>query len=157
MKKITAFVILVILLWQMSGLIPYPVKLLYPNFNSAAKNQFFIFDSRFSIFPGSLTGCLYFPDIYDSLGMRIQTESGRLGKQFIAPDHVNNPEFPIQKRIVLKIRAECGVGGYTLYKFYILEKSYNVEDKIISMDEKISIFNQYTGRDKKEIEMLFKE
>lgn len=148
--KVGLLVAGIFLVWQFTSLFLWRFEQLYPTGKTekVARNQLFIFDSRWSFLPGSISGCLYFPNLYDSEGSRIQTAGGSIGKQFMEPDRHNNVLLEEGWVVDLKVRAECGVGVpggiVPLYKLNVFEKRYLVGETMLTGEERVSIFRMFS-------------
>ncbi len=162
MKKVVALVLFATVFWQLSGLVPFPATLVYPSLESeeVAINQMFMFDTRWSILPGTISGCLFFPNIYDSKGERVQTAGGAMGKQFVEPDTANDVLFKPGEEIVVRVEAECGInlieGIATIYEPVVFEKRFKVGEGTISMEDKIKNMARFGGADAETTRMLYK-
>jgi hypothetical protein len=143
-KKLIFTLIVLVLIWQGVGLIPFSVKQLYPSSDTKeiATDQIFSFSkNKFSRLPGTITGCLYFPDLYNAKGERIQTILTSSANQIIGPDRNNNISLKPGEEVTLKVRAECGIvigkGMVKIYSLTIYEKKYEVVNRTLTIDERL--------------------
>lgn len=144
-KKLVFALVIVVLVWQGIGLIPFQVKQLYPSADTKeiATDQIFVFaNNKFSRLPLTFTGCLYFPNLYDSKNERIQTmTTGGSGNKIIEPDRGNNISLKPGENVTLKVRAECGIvlsgNMMKIYSLTIYEKKYNVVNRTLTIDERL--------------------
>ena len=127
------------------GIIPRKIKMIQPESAATeiATNQLFIFEPIESGVPRRLSGCLYFPNLYDAKGERIMTAQGRRGSQvnarFMELDSINNVKLNVGEPVTLKITADCLLLGIEVLKIPIFEKKYIVSEKVMSTEEKITI------------------
>jgi hypothetical protein len=133
-----------LILWQVSGLIPTQVKIILPDANASeiASNQLFIIDPIDSHPPGTLTGCLYFPSLYNSKGKLIITTQGRRGLKpnvrYMELDDKNSAHVQAGDQVTLKMKADCIFLRRIIYTSPLFEKTYTVREKPMTSQEKIS-------------------
>jgi hypothetical protein len=166
-SKNTVFLLLILILiitlicvvaWQLSGLIPQQVSLLYPESNVAeiAPNQLFVTSPDKSHPAKTISGCVYFPNLYDANGKYIITTQGTRGPQNVRFMELGlNGDFPVHPgdEVTLKVSADCFVLGQQIWKPVIFEKKYTVKKELMTTQEKITAQTK-AGVDPSIIEMM---